>query len=145
VIRVLLADDHEAVREGLRALLNGQPDMEVAGEASNGREAVRQARLLRPHVVVMDMAMPILAGVGATVRIRSACPGTRILMLSMHSTPEHVFRALHAGASGYVLKGSAGSEVADAIRRVHSGARYLSEKIAAPAVDKYIAEHPRLR
>ena len=143
MIRVLLADDHDQVREGLRVLLDGQVDMEVVGEVSNGREAVRQARLLGPHVVVMDMAMPRLGGIGATARIRVACPATRILVLSMHSTPEHVFRAMNAGASGYVLKGALGGEVADAIRCVHSGARYLSGKIAASIVDRYIDELTR--
>jgi len=140
MIRVLLADDHAVVRDGLRALLEAQADIEVVGDAANGREVLRQARQLRPDVVVMDIAMPELNGVEATRQMRDACPTTQVLILSMHSTTEHIFRALQAGARGYLLKDSAGSEVVEAVRVVHAGRRYLSHKIAAAVVDDYIAE-----
>ena len=140
MIRVLLADDHATVRDGLRALLEGQADIEVVGDAANGREVLRQARQLQPDVVVMDIAMPELNGVEATQQMHDACPSTQVLILSMHSTTEHIFRALQAGARGYLLTDSAGSEVVDAVRVVHADRRYLSHKIAAAVVDGYIAE-----
>ena len=140
MIRVLLADDHAPVRDGLRALLEGQADIEVVGDAANGHEVLRQARQLQPDVVVMDIAMPELNGVEATQQMHDACPSTQVLILSMHSTTEHIFRALQAGARGYLLTDSAGSEVVDAVRVVHADRRYLSHKIAAAVVDGYIAE-----
>lgn len=143
MIRVLLADDHAVVRDGLRALLEAQEDIKVVGDAANGREVVRQVQQLHPDVVVMDIAMPEMNGVEATQQIHDVCPSAQVLILSMHSTTEHIFRALQAGARGYLLKDSAGSEVVDAVRVVHAGRRYLSHKIAATVVDDYIAEHHR--
>ena len=143
MISVLLADDHAVVRDGLRALLEAQADIEVVGDAANGREVLRQARALQPDVVVMDIAMPELNGVEATQQMHDAYPSTQVLILSMHSTTEHIFRALQAGARGYLLKDSAGAEVADAVRVVHAGRRYLSQKIAATVIDDYIAERHR--
>lgn len=143
MIRVLLADDHAVVRDGLRALLNAQPGIEVVGDVANGREAVRESQKLQPDVVVMDIAMPDLNGIEATMQMQDACPSTQILILSMHSTAEHIFRALQAGARGYLLKDSAGAEVAEAVRVVHTGQRYLSQKIAATMIDDYIAERHR--
>ncbi|MGH8713220.1 MAG: response regulator [Casimicrobiaceae bacterium] len=143
MIRVLLADDHAVVRDGLQVLLEAQADIEVVGGAANGHEVLRQALQLRPDVVVMDIAMPELNGVEATVRMHEACPSTQVLILSMHSTTEHIFRALQAGARGYLLKDSAGTEVVDAVRAVHAGRRYLSQKIAAAVIDDYIAERHR--
>jgi DNA-binding NarL/FixJ family response regulator len=140
VIKALLVDDHAVVRDGLRALLQAQPDMEVVGDASNGRDAVSQARQLHPDVVVMDIAMPTMNGVEATYQVRHACPAAQVLILSMHYTPEHIFQGLQAGARGYLLKESAGAEVVEAVRAVHSGDRYLSRKIAATVVDDYVAE-----
>lgn len=143
MIRVLLADDHAVVRDGLRALLQAQPGIEVVGDISNGREAVRETQRLRPDVVVMDIAMPELNGIEATLQIQEISPSPRILILSMHSTTEHIFRALQAGARGYLLKDSAGKEVVEAVRVVHAGRRYLSQKIAATVIDDYIAERHR--
>jgi DNA-binding NarL/FixJ family response regulator len=143
MIRVLLADDHAVVRDGLRALLEAQPGIEVVGDVSNGREAVREAQRLLPDVVVMDIAMPGLNGIEATLQIQEVSPPPRILILSMHSTTEHIFRALQAGARGYLLKDSAGKEVVEAVRVVHAGRRYLSQKIAATVIDDYIAERHR--
>jgi len=143
MIKVLLADDHAVVRDGLRALLEAQPGIEVVADVANGREAVRDAQALRPDVVVMDIAMPDLNGIEATLQIKEAAPSIRTLILSMHSTTEHIFRALQAGARGYLLKDSAGNEVVEAVRVVHGGRRYLSPKIAATVVDDYIAERHR--
>jgi len=131
------------VRDGLRALLEAQTDIEVVGDAANGREVLRLAQQLHPDVVVMDIAMPELNGVEATQQMHDAYPSTQVLILSMHSTTEHIFRALQAGARGYLLKDSAGAEVADAVRVVHAGRRYLSQKIAATVIDDYIAERHR--
>jgi len=145
-IRVLLADDNALVRDGLRALLETQPDIRVVGDAACGRDVLRQVQALQPDVVLMDVAMPEMGGIEATQQIRDVYLSTqvlmpRVLMVSMHSGTENIFRALQAGAKGYLLKDSVGSEVVDAVRVVHSGRPYLSHKIAAAAVDSYIAEH----
>ncbi len=140
MIRVLLADDHSVVRDGLRLLLQAAGDMEVVGGAAHGHEAVRMVRQLVPDVAIMDIAMPQLNGIEATVLIHEACPSVQVLMLSMHSTAEHIYRALSAGAAGYLLKESAGPELVAAVRAVHAGRRYLSQKIAETVVDDYIRE-----
>lgn len=132
-IRVLLADDHAMMRDGLKALLSASPDISVVAEVSNGRDAVHRTEELRPDVVVMDIAMPELNGIEAARMLRDKCPETRIVMLSMHSSSEHVFRAFEAGATGYLLKESAGAEADAAVRAVHGGRRYLSRAIAALA------------
>lgn len=137
-ITVLIADDHGVFREGLRMLLDSQPDLRVVGEVGDGRAAVEAAQLLQPDVIVMDLAMPLLNGVDATAQILEHNEGIKVVMLSMHSTVEHVYRALQAGALGYLRKESAGREVLEAIRTVHLGRRYLSQKITASAVDDYI-------
>lgn len=137
-IRVLLADDHAIVRDGLRALLGIQPDLTVVGDAATGREAVTAAADLRPDIVLLDIAMPDLNGIDAARRIREVCPSARVVILSMHSTAEHVYQALQAGAHGYLLKQSAGAEAIDAIRAVHAGRRYLSQKISEAVIEDYI-------
>ena len=104
MIKVLLADDHAVVRDGLRVLLEAQSDISVVGDAANGREAIRLASQRHPDVVVMDIAMPELNGIEATQQIHDASPSTQVLILSMHSTTEHIFRALQAGARGYLLR-----------------------------------------
>jgi len=128
-IRVLLADDHAVVRDGLKVLLQQTADISVVGEAADGREAVRRAQELKPDVVIMDIAMRELNGIEAARLLRDQCPATRVVMLSMHSSSEHVFRALEAGAAGFVLKESAGEEVAAAVRAAHAGQRYFSRAI----------------
>lgn len=137
-ITVLIADDHAVVRDGLRLLLQSQPDIKVVGQAADGREAVRMALQLKPDVIVMDLAMPGLNGTDATALIVEKCESAKVVMLSMYSTVEHVYRALQAGAMGYLRKESAGSEVVDAVRAVHAGRRYLSQKITETVVDDYI-------
>ena len=131
-IRVLLADDHAVIREGLKALLERTADILVVGEAANGRDAVSRSKELEPDVVIMDLTMPGLNGIEAVRLLREKCPATQVVMLSMHSDAEHVFRALEAGAKGFVLKESAGDEVAAAVRAAHVGERYLSRTIEAP-------------
>ncbi|MCC6196075.1 MAG: response regulator transcription factor [Burkholderiales bacterium] len=143
MIHVMLADDHAVVRDGLRVLLEAETDIEVIGDAGNGRDAVRLASQHHPDVVVMDIAMPEMNGIEATHQLQASSPATRVLILSMHSTAEHIYRAFQAGARGYLLKDSAGSEVVDAVRAVHAGQRYLSQKIAGTVLDDYIVErHP---
>lgn len=137
-ISVFIADDHTVVRDGLRLLIETQSDMKVVSDASNGREAARQVLHANPDVVIMDIAMPELNGIEATRQIRENCPATKVIILSMHSSSEHIFQALKAGAHGYLLKESAGMEVISAIRVVHSGKRYLSEKIGDVMIDEYI-------
>lgn len=137
-ISVLIADDHSVVRDGLRLLLESQADLRVVGEVADGREAVDAALRLKPDVIVMDLAMPQLNGIDAATQILERLDSPRIIMLSMHSTVEHVFRALQAGAMGYLRKESAGSEVVDAVRTVYAGRRYLSQKITESVVDDYI-------
>ena len=134
-IRVFLADDHAVVRDGLRLLLEAQRDITVVGEAADGRETVAQSLQLHPDVVIMDIAMPELNGIEATHQIRQTCPSTQIIFLSMHSNAEHVFRALLAGARGYLLKEEAGMEVVKAIYAVHAGRRYLSQRITDVVID----------
>jgi DNA-binding NarL/FixJ family response regulator len=131
-IRVLLADDHQMLRDGLKALLQQTADISVVGEAADGREAVRRAEELKPDVVIMDIAMRELNGIDAALLLREKCPATHVVMLSMHSNSEHVFRALQAGAAAFVLKESAGEEVTAAVRAVHAGRRFLSRAILAP-------------
>jgi len=139
-ITVFLADDHAVVRDGLRVLLEAQPDISVTGDAANGRETVRQVTQLCPDVVIMDIAMPDLNGIEATQQIREVCPSAQVIILSMHSTTEHIFRALQAGARGYLLKESAGIEVVNAIRAVHAGHRYLSQKVSDWLIDDYVRQ-----
>ncbi len=139
-IRVLLADDHAVVRDGLRALLELRGDIEVVGEACDGRLAVAEAIRLRPDIVLMDICMPNRNGIESTQLLRADSPSTKVIILSMHSTFEHIFRALHAGASGYVLKQSAGTEVVLAARSVHAGKRYLSPRVAEALLGDYVRE-----
>jgi DNA-binding NarL/FixJ family response regulator len=141
LISVFLADDHAVVRDGLRALLATQPDIRVVGDASDGREAVRQVEELHPDVAVMDIGMPELNGIDAAAQIRLLCPATQVVILSVHKSSEHIFRALKAGALGYVLKESAGQEVIRAIRAVHTGRRYLSERIAETVTLEFVRMH----
>ena len=124
-IRVMLADDHAAVREALVVLVNGQPDMQVIAQAGNGDEAVERAREARPDVAVLDVSMPAMSGLEVTTVLRDALPATRILMLTRHGEYHHVQELLRAGAHGYVLKQSPSEDLLQAIRVVASGKSFL--------------------
>jgi DNA-binding NarL/FixJ family response regulator len=136
-IRVLLADDHQLVRSGLRALLEALPDVEVVAETGDGREAVELVAKHRPDVALMDIAMPGLSGLEATARIQASSPSTRVVILSMHSGAEFVAEALHAGASGYLLKSCTPGELALALAAVARGELWLSPGVARPVVQQY--------
>jgi DNA-binding NarL/FixJ family response regulator len=137
-IRVVLVDDHQILREGLKSLLSKQLDMEVVGEASSGREALELARKLRPDVMVMDIAMRDLNGIDATRQITSEIDGTRVVALSTHSDRRYVSEMLAAGATGYLLKDGAFDTLAKAIRSVASGQVYLAPGIADVVVADYV-------
>lgn len=137
-IKVFLADDHAVVREGLRLLLETNRNIKVVGEAADGRETVRLVKHLCPDVVLMDIAMPELNGVDATRYILQDCPSTQVVILSMHASNEHIFQAFQAGARGYLLKESAGKEVAQAVRSVYAGKRYLSQDVSEMIIDDYL-------
>jgi DNA-binding NarL/FixJ family response regulator len=139
-IRVLIADDHEVVAEGLRHLVEAERDIEVVACVGDGREAVRLARDTQPDVVLMDLSMPELNGADATRAILERDPRCRVIVLSMYSQREYVRRALKAGAAGYVVKRSAAKEVVEAIRAVHAGQRYLSPRVADVVLDDYTDE-----
>jgi len=130
VLRIVLADDHEVVRAGLRTLVDGTPGMTVVGEARDGAEACRVAALLRPDVLVMDVSMPVLDGAEATERIRRDVPVVRILALTMHEDRGHLTRLLQAGAAGYVLKRAAAAELVRAIEAVAAGGTYVDPLLA---------------
>jgi DNA-binding NarL/FixJ family response regulator len=137
-IRVLLADDHTLVRAGLRILLQALSGVEVVGEAADGYEAVRLAETLHPDVVLLDVGMPALNGLEAAGRLATASPSTRVLILSMHNAEEYVLRALRLGCAGYLLKGSAVSELEIAVRAVARGEIYLSPAVSRQIVDEYV-------
>jgi two-component system, NarL family, response regulator NreC len=139
-IRVLLADDHGVVRKGLRFLLESEPDMEVAGEASDGREAVDSAGKLNPDIVVMDIAMPRLNGIDATAQIVKHYPAVGVIVLSMHSDEEYLVRTLTAGAKGYLLKDSAESDLVTAVRTVAKGKPFFSAAISQTLLEDYLRQ-----
>jgi DNA-binding NarL/FixJ family response regulator len=139
-IRILVVDDHPLVCEGVRAVLSTAGDFEVVGTLGDARAAVRASIDRKADVVLMDVSMPGMNGIEATERLCSLSPAIRVVMLSMHDSPEHVYRALRAGASGYLLKESVGREVVDAVRAVHAGKRYLCRQIASsPMVKERLA------
>jgi len=137
-IRILLADDHRIMREGLRALLEGQPGLSVLAEAENGRRAVQLARELRPDVIIMDVSMPDLNGIEATRQICESVPDSRVVALSIHSDRRFVLQMFKAGANGYLLKDCAFEELTRAIRSVSDGQAYLSPGIAGVVVGEFL-------
>ena len=141
--RVLLADDHTIVREGLLSLLNEQPDLVVVGAAENGIDAVEKARQTLPHVVVMDVAMPLLNGIEATRQLRKLLPRTNVIILTMYADDAYVLRALQAGVRGYLLKRAAAAELVRAVHAVERGDFYVSKDISQAVVERYLSsEHP---
>lgn len=145
-IKVIIADDHAVIREGLQMLLESDPDIKVIATCSTGINAVSEVRNLKPNVVVMDISMPDMDGIEATRHIAELESLSKVIILSMHGSTEHVQRALSAGAVGYLLKQSAGTEVIKAVKAVHAGKRYLSEKITDILFDDYInKQKPSLR
>lgn len=137
-IQVLLADDHTILRDGIRALLEEEPDMEVIAEAEDGRTAVELARKYQPDVLLMDIAMPLLNGLEATRQIRRESPNTKVLVLTMYEDEEYIRQFLAAGALGYVLKYTAAGELLGAIRAVHSGEVVLSPAITRLVIEEYL-------
>ncbi len=142
-IRVLIADDHAIVREGVRMILEAQPDMEVVDEAADGREAVVKARELSPDVILMDIAMPEMNGFEATAAIKKELPAVHVLALTMHDDYDHFFQVLYAGADGYVLKGASSADLVTAIRAVHEGGVYLHPSVAKNLVSDYLKHMDR--
>jgi DNA-binding NarL/FixJ family response regulator len=136
--KVLLVDDHKVVRQGLKALFTNEPDVEVIGEADDGRAALALVAELKPDVILMDISMPGLNGIEATRQIRQRFPQVKVVILSMHANEEYVFQVLQAGATGYVLKQSDSLEVLAAIRAALAGGSFLSPPISRAVIDDYI-------
>jgi DNA-binding NarL/FixJ family response regulator len=128
MIKVLLVDDHTVLRDGLRFLLEAAGDIQIIGTAANGQEAVEAATRNCPDVVMMDISMPVMNGIEATKQICGVCENTKVVILSMYHTNDYIQRALDAGAVGYLLKDSAGTELIDAIRDIHAGKSYFGQK-----------------
>ncbi len=137
-IRVLIADDHTVVREGLRALLTAQPDIEVVGEARDGEEAVSETEKLQPDIVLMDITMPGMNGLEATSHIKQQSPEVKILVLTMHESDDYFFRILEAGASGYFIKGGSSSELISAVRAVWRGDVFIYPTMAKRLLQDYL-------
>lgn len=137
-LRLLLGDDHTLVRHGLRKILEERREWEVVAEVGDGREAVRSAVALKPDVAIIDIAMPLLNGIDATQQIVRKAPETRVLVLSMYSDEAYVTRALHAGATGYILKDSAGKDLLKAVESVAAGQAFFSPSIARLMLDDYV-------
>lgn len=142
MIRVLIADDHSVVREGLRALVNAQPGLQVVAEAAGGDDAWRQACEIRPDVMLLDVSMPEGGGLDAMERIARDCPETRVLALSMHEERGYISGMLRAGAAGYALKRSASAELVTAIRTVSSGERYVDPSLVGALLADYVGRAP---
>lgn len=139
-IRVLVADDHAIVREGLRLILSREPDIEVVAEAGDGDEALKKAIDLKPHVAVLDISMPKLNGVEATRAIKSADPKIGILILTVHEDDEYIYDLLKAGANAYLLKKSAGAELAGAVRAVAHGDLFLARPVAESVIENFLSK-----
>jgi len=137
-IKVLIADDHTVLRDGLRLLLGNQHDFEIVGEASDGRDAYFKVEELRPDVVIMDIGMPVLNGLDATLEIKRTFPDVKVLILTQHDNDEYVYRILQAGAAGYVLKRAAGVELVSAIRGVHGGKAFIYPSMTKELLTDYL-------
>jgi len=141
-IKVLIADDHALLREGIRALLKPYDDIEVVGEAATGMEAIEKTGQLSPDVVLMDIAMPDLGGLEATLEVRKRYPKTKVLVLTQYDNKEYIFRFLKAGAAGYVVKKAVGTELLAAIRAVHQGGSFLHPSVAPAVIEGYLRGQP---
>ena len=139
-ISIFLAEDHRLVRDGFRILIETQPDLKVIGEAGTGHETVRQVVKLLPDIVLMDIGMPELNGIEATRQICEACPSTKVIILSMYSTSQHITRAFKAGARGYILKESAGEDMIKAVRTVYNDKIFLCGEISEIVVGQYLLD-----
>jgi DNA-binding NarL/FixJ family response regulator len=144
-LRIVLADDHAVIREGLKLLVNAQPDMEVVGEAVNGEMALRAACDLAPDVIVMDLSMPVLGGADATARVRRECPAVKVLALTVHEDRSYLAQLLKAGATGYILKRAAPDVLVHAVRGVAGGGIYIDPAMAPALVQGYLRSRRRLR
>ena len=138
-IKILLADDHTIVRQGLARLLEDQTDLRVVGEATNGRMALEKATALKPDIVIMDIAMPLMNGIEAAKRIRKQLPETKILILSMYSHEHYIHQLLETGISGYLLKDSSGRDIISAIKAAMKGETFLSPSISKKVVESYLS------
>lgn len=137
-IRLLVADDHKIFRQGIKKLLEEEPDLQVVGESADGRETVKRATELKPDIVLMDIAMANLNGLEATRQIKKALPETKVIMLTMHKNEEYVLQSFQAGASGYILKEGAVEELVSAIRSIHQDKSFLSPTVSKTLVDAYL-------
>lgn len=145
MLRILLADDHEIVREGIKLLINEQEDMQVVGEAANGEEAIEKTVELNPDIVVMDVSMPELNGMKATKKIKERFPGTKVLTLTRHSDDGYLQQLIQAGANGYILKQSAPNELINAIRKISAGNAYLDPTLTEKVMGGYIRQSTALK
>ncbi len=137
-IKVLVVDDHAMFREGVRSLLAGYDDIEILGEATDGKEAVEKTCQLAPQVVLMDIAMPVMGGLEATRRIQKECPNAKVLVLTQHEDSEYILSMIKVGAKGYISKTATASELVSAIRTVHKGESYLYPSAATALVEEYL-------
>lgn len=137
-IRIVLAEDHRILREGLRAILQVERDLELVGEAEDGREAIGQARELQPDLLILDLSMPRMDGLSALEEIKRVAPGTRVLVMTVHRTEEYVFKAIECGADGYLLKDASAAELLLAVRSVLAGERYLCAAVATTFVTAFL-------
>ena len=143
--RIVIAEDHTILREGLRALLSSNPDFEIVGEAEDGREAIRCVEKLKPHLVLTDLSMPRMNGMEAIREIRRRAPETKVLVLTVHKTDEYILATLQAGADGYLLKDSTHAELLAAVRHVLSGKHYISPGISDKVLDGYLEGRKTLK
>ncbi len=137
-IKIMLVDDHEIVRAGLRMLLQAQPDMEIVAEAGSGAEAIALAQTCQPNVVLMDVTMPDMSGIEATAQLKASCPAVAVLALTIHEEEEYFFKMLSAGASGYIPKRAAPADLLQAIHTVHQGEVFLHTSMAAALVKDFL-------